>query len=146
MVRVYFFEKKTDLHGMLFESKPHWVSSCMGYLYNRKVEFRYLLCSVTVGEHDCQQLRSSEEVRACFLVLTFRWVAVTDPVQMANESFDFVKSTVYNFDNTTTIPHLGEEYYDRNLPVVQARLMAAGVRLGHTLESILTDSKAVKIV
>lgn len=36
------------------------------------------------------------------------------------------------------MPYLGDTYYQRNLPIVQQRLLAAGVRLGTLLNSILT--------
>jgi len=64
-----------------------------------------------------------------------------DPMAWANESFDFVRSTCYNYtvDQSGT-PQLDEDYYNRNLPIIQWRLIAAGVRLGNLLNKVLTVS------
>jgi len=77
---------------------------------------------------------------------------VTDPKLWANESFQFVRSTVYNFTIPADgVPKLGEKYYHANLPVVQQRLIAGGVRLGLLLNTILVShtkgiGKAKRIV
>jgi len=76
-----------------------------------------------------------------------------NPITWADESFGYVLSTVYNFTDDAIpqpIQHaygrgvarapitLGDAYYDRNLPIVQQRLIAAGVRLAAVLDSILS--------
>lgn len=68
-----------------------------------------------------------------------QYLSQMDPIEWANESFDFVRSTCYNYtENSSGVPQLDEDYYDHNLPIIQWRLAAAGVRLGALLNSILT--------
>ncbi len=72
------------------------------------------------------------------------------PIDWANESFDFVRSTCYNFTKNNEggktvhqimlivlVGQLGDEYYNTNLPIIQQRLIAAGIRLGQLLNTIL---------
>jgi len=66
-----------------------------------------------------------------------KYLRVTDPILWANESFGYVLSTVYDYPST----NLGTTYYDRNLPIVKQRLIAAGVRLGQLLNNILVGFK-----
>jgi len=69
-----------------------------------------------------------------------QYLSVTDPKLWANESFQFVRNTVYNFTIPADgVPKLGEKYYHANLPVVQQRLIAGGVRLGLLLNTILVS-------
>jgi len=72
----------------------------------------------------------------------------TDPEDWGSESFGYVMSTVYDFDGIISYrsphkqkqdPYLGEQYYDRNLPIVQQRLIAGGVRLGLLLDTIFSS-------
>lgn len=95
--------------------------------------------------------------------------SITSPVIWADESFHYVRSTCYNFtDNGESdifangnqqmrfrqplkqargnrvsingdVPDLTQKYYDVNLPIIQQRLIAAGVRLGTLLNAILTN-------
>jgi len=90
-----------------------------------------------------------------------RYLTVTQPSRWANESFQYVRTTVYNFTQSgegssfstlsaTNIDpsllsgyniedydySLGQWYYNTNLPVVQQRLIAAAVRLAALLNSI----------
>lgn len=55
------------------------------------------------------------------------------PISWANESFDFVRTEVYKF----TGKDLGEEYYEKSLPIVKDRLLAAGIRLAQLLTNSL---------
>ena len=91
-----------------------------------------------------------------------RYLTVTQPSRWANESFQYVRTTVYNFTQSggcsSSSPSrlqiftplsslsgyniedydysLGQWYYNTNLPVVQQRLIAAAVRLAALLNSI----------
>jgi len=66
-----------------------------------------------------------------------RYLSNMDPISWGNESFGYVLSTVYNFQTSKgAIPHLGDAYYNANLPIVKQRLIAAGVRLGQLLNNI----------
>jgi len=71
-----------------------------------------------------------------------------DPLEWADESFGYVQSTCYNFteglENDGTI-YLGDTYYNRNLPIVQQRLIAGGLRLAAVFDNIFQFSKNVKI-
>jgi len=73
--------------------------------------------------------------------LVKQYMAVTDPNKWANESFEYVRTDVYNFTPSTgALPgevSLGQWYYSMNLPIVKQRLIAAGVRLAALLNSIL---------
>jgi len=62
------------------------------------------------------------------------------PLTAAGESFDFVLSTVYDYEIRNGLPYLADEYYERNLPIIQTRLIGGGVRLGTVLNSIFDPS------
>jgi len=68
------------------------------------------------------------------------YLRATNPITWADESFGYVLSTVYNFTDSEYSmrgePQLGDTYYHRNLPIVQQRLIAAGVRLGAILNKL----------
>jgi len=76
-----------------------------------------------------------------------QYTANMDPLEWATESFDYVLSTVYNFTGSQkpgkTI-YLGDDYYNRNLPIVQQRLMAAGIRLAAVFDNIFQMLEDVK--
>jgi len=80
-----------------------------------------------------------------------QYLSDTNPIDWATESFHYVMSTCYNFTgNNETFPgefsfklkrqepNLTAYYYNRNLPIVFQRLIAAGVRLAQLLNTILT--------
>jgi hypothetical protein len=58
-----------------------------------------------------------------------KYTQTMDPTDWANESFDHVKTDVYDFTGHS----LGDEYYNQHLPIVKDRLLAAGVRLAQLL-------------
>jgi len=75
--------------------------------------------------------------------LVKHYISITDPVAWADESFQFVRSTVYNYtENEDGIPQLDDDYYNTNLPIVQQRLIAGGVRLGKLLNSLLVGRES----
>jgi hypothetical protein len=71
-----------------------------------------------------------------------QYLSDMNPIDWANESFQYVLDTCYNFTDSRGAHKrdhaLSEVYYNRNLPIVFQRLIAAGVRLGKLLNSILT--------
>jgi len=84
--------------------------------------------------------------------LVEKYESDTSPIDWADESFQYVLSTCYNYSNTTADdilmrkykgllgrqePALGQGYYNRNIPIVEQRLIAAGVRLAVLLNTIL---------
>jgi hypothetical protein len=62
-----------------------------------------------------------------------------DPMQMASESFDYVLNTVYNYPMKNGMPYIGDDYYNRNLPIIQSRLIGGGVRLAKYLNNIFAN-------
>ena len=77
------------------------------------------------------------------------YVSIVDPVLWANESFSYVLQDVYTFTtnnggkklqveyfNINLEADIGDEYYNANLPIVQQRLIAAGVRLANLLNNL----------
>jgi len=78
--------------------------------------------------------------------LVKQYESITTPSKWANESFQYVRSDVYQFTPSsfmqgwrkTKEPSLGTWYYNQNLPVVQQRLVAASVRLAQLLNSIFS--------
>jgi len=69
-----------------------------------------------------------------------QYLESTNPVSWAAESFTSVVKSVYDFPGTcASIPALGEEYYTQHIPIVQQRLIAAGLRLAHLFNTILAE-------
>jgi len=73
------------------------------------------------------------------------YLAVMDPTAWANESFQLVRTTVYNFTDlagelSAQAIELGEQYDQVNLPIVQQRVIAAGVRLAQLLNTLFNST------
>lgn len=66
------------------------------------------------------------------------WSRNRDPSEWATESHKLVVSHVYDFPKDGL---LGQEYFDRNIPVVNERLSMAGVRLAAMLNAIFRDAR-----
>jgi len=70
--------------------------------------------------------------------LVQKYLNQMSPSVWADESFQFVRTTCYNYTtNSDGVGQLGEDYYQRNLPIIQQRLIAGGVRLGQLLNTTL---------
>jgi len=67
-----------------------------------------------------------------------KYAAITDVAAWADESFTVVQNNAYNFDGSD----LDEDYFKTNLPIIQWRLIAAGVRLAATINSITATGSA----
>jgi hypothetical protein len=66
-----------------------------------------------------------------------KWAGVTDPDDWASESHRaFLNHAVVSPENSA----LGEEYYQRNIPVVNERLSMAGIRLASVLNRLLGEA------
>jgi len=84
------------------------------------------------------------------------YMSLTNPIEWADESFYYVRTTCYDYGNGTSkkinvdfksikinneepeaYPKIGDWYYDKNIQIIRQRLIAAGVRLGTLLNSIL---------
>jgi len=74
------------------------------------------------------------------------FVSDMNPDDWANESFQYVRSTVYNYTEQNGVPYLYDNYYNANLPVVKLRLIAGGVRLGQLLNTLLVGNSKLKPV
>jgi len=86
-----------------------------------------------------------------------QYLSEMDVEKWADESFHIVKHTVYDFTDSsnngsqnlafsyqqgmpigqTIIPKLGKAYYDKALPIIKQRLIAAAVRLAAIIETYL---------
>jgi hypothetical protein len=75
--------------------------------------------------------------------LVTKYLRNMDPSEWADESFGYVRSTVYDFDDSdeSRTIKLGDAYYKRNLPIVKQRLIAGGLRLGQILNTVLVGRK-----
>lgn len=112
--KVFFFDQNTNLHKV-------WDSMLIGRAKKPWRQYAKDLCSgITVKQHE-------------------DWAKDMNPADWATESYRLAVS------NAHPIPkdgHLGQEYFDRNLPVVNERLSMGGVRLAVLLNQIFADSKA----
>lgn len=99
-----------------------------------------------------EDLMSSEQTEVAY------YASLTNPIEWADESYYWVKETVYNFTDSEIFQlknpafakglfkqrtsaqevTLDLWYVKTNLPIIQQRLIAAGVRLATLLNSILT--------
>jgi len=84
------------------------------------------------------------------------YTASMDPERWANESLNYTRHNAYDFYLSPTYqpgypgkvcPYpsevlLSDAYYQANLPIIQQRLMQAGVRLGHLLNLIFDPDNA----
>jgi len=70
--------------------------------------------------------------------LVDKYLSDMNPVDWATESHGYVISTVYNYTSKSNIAQIGQEYYDTNLPIIEQRLIAAGVRLAQLLTTLLS--------
>lgn len=70
-----------------------------------------------------------------------KWATVTDPGEWATESHRaFVKHAAVSPADSA----LGQEYYERNIPVVNERLKMGGVRLAAFLNNLLGEAAATR--
>jgi len=122
-VQVYFFTEKANLHEC-WDTKmiAKWTSS------------------VDSVVSDLQQIISQNESVVAY------YESNMDPLDMAYESFNFVLTTVYNYTIKNGFPYLGQDYYDRNLPIIQSRLIGAGVRLAKFLNDFFDNSADPQLV
>jgi len=63
-----------------------------------------------------------------------------DSTVWANESYTYVLSNCYDFTSKNGVGQLSDAYYNTNLPIIQDRLIAAGVRLGQLINNALSVS------
>jgi len=80
-----------------------------------------------------------EQIMANNPSMVKKYVSHMDPSDWANESFQFVRTSVYNYTvDGDGVPQIDQDYYNSHLPIIQWRLIAAGARLGQLLNNILT--------
>jgi len=70
-----------------------------------------------------------------------QYTSQMDPIAIADESFDYVRTCVYNYTSTD----LGDAYYNQHLPIVKLRLIAGGVRLAQALNTIMVGDDTPKV-
>jgi len=115
-VTVYFFNAKTELHAV-------WDT---GIIENYDSDWSYW----------SKQLISIINANSSLIPL---YTKDMDPSGWADESFDYVRFNVYNFDDSGFVeayPNLGQTYYDDNLPIITERLTAASIRLAALLNKV----------
>jgi hypothetical protein len=71
--------------------------------------------------------------------LVEKYTASIDPIDWAEESYQFLLSNVYDFKMEKEVPHLDDEYFQVNVEVVKLRLIAAGSRLSHLLNKLFSE-------
>jgi len=121
-VKVTFFGTKTDLHAV-------WDTGIITHWKKDWTEASAALQAMIQQEPDLVKQYESD----------------TDPRDWANESFQYVRTVCYNFTTPSDgVPKLGEVYYDDNLPIIQQRLIAAGVRLAVVLNTVLNNNNNKK--
>lgn len=71
-----------------------------------------------------------------------KWESVTDPVDMADGSYNWTRFDVYVFSdpledaNASSEPKLSTWYYNHNLPIVSEQLIKGGLRLAVKLNTL----------
>jgi len=114
-VKADFFGKKTNLHAV-------WDTSIIVKWNNNLDSAVEYLENMIKQEPD----------------LVDKYLSDMNPVDWATESHGYVISTVYNYTSKSNIAQIGQEYYDTNLPIIEQRLIAAGVRLAQLLTTLLS--------
>jgi hypothetical protein len=111
-INVYFFRDNTNLHRV-------WDSGIIRHTRKRWSDCaKHLSQSITP-----QQLE--------------KWQS-TDPVLWATESYKLAVSNAYKVPRNG---ELGQDYFDRNIPVVEERLRMGGVRLAGLLNDIFSNDQ-----
>jgi len=70
--------------------------------------------------------------------LVTKYLSDMNPVDWADESHSVVLTNCYNFTSHSGVAQIEQDYYETNLPIIWQRLIAAGVRLGKLLETLLS--------
>jgi len=114
-ITCYFYGKKTELHAV-------WDT---GIIANYNYDWSVWSTLLT------NMIKSNSS-------LIPDYTKSMDPSTWADESFDYVRNDVYNYDPSSTgdYPDLGDAYYKHNLPIVTERLVAAAIRLSALLNKI----------
>jgi len=118
LVPVTFYNEPTELH----------------HVWDDNMIWKWSDNNWQQGESDLENIMSNETGTVK------DYIKVTNPIDWADESFHYVLTTCYDYGNGSIVddtPELGEWYYDKNILIVQQRLIAAGVRLGTLLNNIL---------
>jgi len=118
--QVNWFGKSTNLHSV-------WDSDILG---------RWDAGFTTAAQKIEDLLKNDAKFRQQVTVLA----AISDPVQIAEESFQYVLSTVYDFKSNGNVGILDEAYYQKSLPVIQLRLATAGLRLANSINNSIKKS------
>ncbi len=111
-IKVTFFENRTNLHSF-------WDSGMIRRTKKRWSEYATELAA---------NITPQQRIR----------YGTLDPVAWATESYQLARSNAY------TIPkdgRIGQDYFERNLPVVEQRLTMSGVRLAALLNAIFDEDK-----
>ena len=111
-IKVTFFEDNTNLHRL-------WDSGMIRHTKKGWTEYATeLSAKITLQE------------RALYGIL--------DPAAWATESYLLARSNAYDVPKDG---QLGQDYFDKNIPVIERRLSVAGVRLAALLNVIFDETK-----
>ncbi len=111
-IKVTFFENRTNLHSL-------WDSGMIRHTKKGWTEYATELAANITPQQRIQY-------------------GTLDPVAWATESYQLARSNAY------TIPkdgRIGQDYFDKNIPVIERRLSAAGMRLAALLNVIFDETK-----
>ena len=121
-IKVEFFHDRTNLHSV-------WDTALIRHALKRvpttrsgRTPVRRLYAWRLAGNPTPQQ-------RAA-------WSKQLDPIQWANESYRLSLDHAYDIPKNG---QLGQEYFELNIPVVEDRLTAAGVRLAGVLNATFDE-------
>jgi len=106
--------------------------------YGKNTELHAVWDTAMITRYNGNWAAFSQELQAAIKAdptILEKYTKDMNPVTWANESFGFVKTDVY-VGVVGVNPNLADDYYNRNLPLVKQRLMAAGIRLGTLLNAI----------
>jgi hypothetical protein len=123
------------------------------YWYSERVNLHEVWDTKMIEKWNRDYLSATDELQQMIKndpSIVKKYLRTMDPVQWADESFQYVLDTVYNFTEgfSSNIrlnePQLGDIYYQKNIPIVKERLIAGGVRLGHSLNILFNQFFTLK--
>jgi len=122
-----------------------WASDQGGNLvnvkwYNTSTNLHSVWDSSIISKYNSNYQALSKELQNMIVAnpAYLDFIKIMDPLAWADEGFDLVRvGGIYTFYSDTNPPTLSDQYYNKNLPVVQARLIAGGLRLAALLNLLL---------
>ena len=101
--------------------------------YDERHKLHKVWDTLMIGQRTRKWRKLAERLSSAIKPIDRTVWAARSPIDWANESFQIVERRVYDF---APGEDLARDYYRRNIPIVERRLTAAGVRLGALLNRI----------